>query len=156
MYCVCTTYTSQFIFSNFTSSFTLCLSSIIPYNLMFTVCTIIKNTWKEWRHVRTQSTTLLSSFFYIYNSLVAYLYHFLTVYIGLGTGVVALDTDFSGTKILQVGVFPHCLRISSAFGKAIVYFPCIFWQPTWIPFQHLGLNLHVKTDYPKTITMSTD
>lgn len=44
--------------------------------------------------------------FNICNCLVAHLYHFLTVYIGLGVGVVALDTDFSGTKILQVGVFP--------------------------------------------------
>lgn len=85
-------------------SYYACL--LLHHNLLFIVCTKIKNTWKERRHVRTQSTTLLSLFFHIYNCLVAHLYHFLTCIYWFGGGVVALDTDFSGTKILQVGVFP--------------------------------------------------
>lgn len=77
------------MFSNFTISFTLCL----------------KNTWKEGRSERTLSTTLLA-WFYIYSCLIAHLYCFITVYIGLGAGVVAIDTGFSGTRNLQVGVSP--------------------------------------------------
>lgn len=76
-------------------------------------------------------------FLYIYNCLVAHLYHFLTVYIGLGMGVVALDTDFFGTKILQVGVFPplpenfFCL---SVLEKLHSVFPMHFLAAYMNPF----------------------